>query len=101
MCATSYEEGAPARGDRPQWAEVAVGQSPLEAAIGKEAVDRDERALAALTPDEREAVIGRMEMGDRYNELAELLGKPTADAARKAAQRAIVRLTRQMNLPGT
>ena len=81
--------------------EVAVGQSPLEAAIGKEAVDQYERALAALTPDEREAVIGRVEMGYSYNELAELLGKPTADAARKAAQRALVRLTRQMNLPGT
>jgi DNA-directed RNA polymerase specialized sigma24 family protein len=40
-------------------------------------------------------------MGYSYNELAELLGKPTADAARKAAQRALVRLTRQMNLPGT
>ena len=81
--------------------EVAVGQSPLEAAIGREAVDRYERALAALTPDEREAIIGRVEMGYSYNELAELLGKPSADAARKAAQRALVRLTRQMNLPGT
>jgi RNA polymerase sigma-70 factor (ECF subfamily) len=81
--------------------EVAVGQSPLEAAIGKEAVDRYERALAALTPDEREAIIGRVEMGYSYEELAELLGKPSADAARKASQRALVRLTRQMNLPGT
>jgi RNA polymerase sigma factor (sigma-70 family) len=81
--------------------EVAVGQSPLEAAIGKEAVDRYERALAALTPDEREAIIGRVEMGYSYDELADLLGKPSADAARKAAQRALVRLTRQMNLPGT
>ena len=81
--------------------EVAVGQSPLETAIGKEAVDRYERALAALTPDEREAIIGRVEMGYSYDELAELLGKPSADAARKAAQRALVRLARQMNLPGT
>ena len=81
--------------------EVAAGQSPLEAAIGREAVDRYERALAALTPDEREAIIGRVEMGYSYDELAELLGKPSADAARKAAQRALVRLTRQMNLPGT
>ena len=81
--------------------EVAVGQSPLEAAIGREAVDRYERALAALTPDEREAIIGRVEMGYSYDELADLLGKPSADAARKAGQRALVRLTRQMNLPGT
>ena len=81
--------------------EVAVGQSPLEAAIGREAVDRYERALAALTPDEREAIIGRVEMGYSYDELADLLGKPSADAARKAGQRALVRLTRQMNLPGS
>ena len=79
--------------------EAAAGQSPLEAAIGKEAIARYERALAALTPDEREAIIGRIEMGYSYDELAELLGKPTADAARKAAQRALVRLTRQLNLP--
>ena len=78
--------------------EVAVERSPLEAAIGKEAVEWYERALAALSPDEREAIIGRIEMGYSYDELAELLGKPTADAARKAAQRALVRLTRQMNL---
>jgi RNA polymerase sigma-70 factor (ECF subfamily) len=93
------------KGRRPEAAEldgreVAVGQSPLEAAIGKEAVDRYERALSALTPDEREAIIGRVEMGYSYEELAELLGKPSADAARKAAQRALVRLTRQMNLAG-
>ena len=81
--------------------EVALGQSPLEVAIGKEAVDRYERALSALTPDEREAIIGRVEMGYSYQELAELLGKPSADAARKAAQRALLRLTRQMNLAGT
>jgi len=42
-----------------------------------------------------------VEMGYSYDELADLLGKPSADAARKAGQRALVRLTRQMNLPGT
>ena len=92
------------KGRRPEAAElngleVAGGQSPLETAIGKEAIDRYERALAALTPGEREAIIGRVELGYSYDELAALLGKPTADAARKAAQRALVRLTRQMNLP--
>ena len=79
--------------------EVAGGQSPLESAIGKEGIELYERALAALTPDEREAIIGRVEMGYSYDELAALLGKPSADAARKAAQRALVHLTRQMNRP--
>lgn len=76
--------------------EVEAGISPLEAAIGSEATARYEQALAALTPAEREAIIGRVEMGYSYEELAEVLGKPTADAARKAAERALVRLAEQM-----
>jgi RNA polymerase sigma-70 factor (ECF subfamily) len=75
--------------------------SPLEEAIGRESLDRYERALAMLKPEEREAIIGRVEMGYSYEELAEVLGKPSVDAARKAAQRALVRLIQQMNVPGT
>jgi len=70
--------------------------SPLEQAIGVEAVERYERALARLREGEREAIIGRIELGYTYEELAEALGKPTADAARKAAQRALVRLVEEM-----
>lgn len=70
--------------------------SPLEEAIGREGVERYERALAALRPEERAAIIGRVELGYSYEELAEALGKPTADAARKAAQRALVRLAEEM-----
>ena len=50
-------------------AEVDAGASPLEEAIGQEAVERYERALASLKPEEREAVIGRVEMGYSYEEL--------------------------------
>ena len=80
--------------------EVDRKASPLEAAIGRESLDRYERALAMLRPDEREAIIGRVEMGYSYEELAEALGKPSPDAARKAAQRALVRLIQQMGVPG-
>lgn len=72
--------------------------SPLEQAIGGEAVDRYERALARLKPGEREAIIGRVEMGYTYEELGTALGKPTPDAARKAAQRALVRLVEEMDV---
>jgi RNA polymerase sigma-70 factor (ECF subfamily) len=75
-------------------------QSPLEQAIGREAVDRYEQALARLKPEEREAIIARVEMGYTYEELAEALGKPTPDAARKAAQRALVRLAEEMKRGG-
>jgi RNA polymerase sigma-70 factor (ECF subfamily) len=71
-------------------------ESPLEQAIGREAVERYEQALARLKAEEREAIIARVEMGYSYDELAEALGKPTADAARKAARRALVRLAEEM-----
>jgi len=70
--------------------------SPLESAIGQETTERYERALASLKPDEREAIIARVELGYDHQELAEALGKPTPDAARKASQRALVRLAEEM-----
>jgi RNA polymerase sigma factor (sigma-70 family) len=70
--------------------------SPVEEAIGREAVDRYEAALTRLRPEEREAIIARVEMGYTYEELAEALGKPSPDAARKAAERALVRLAEEM-----
>jgi RNA polymerase sigma-70 factor (ECF subfamily) len=70
--------------------------SPLEEAIGREAAERYEHALETLRPDEREAIIARVELGMSYDEMALALGKPSADAARKAAQRALVRLASEM-----
>jgi RNA polymerase sigma factor (sigma-70 family) len=70
--------------------------SPLEQAIGRETVERYEEALQRLRPEEREAIILRVEMGYSYEDMAESLGKPTPDAARKAAQRALVRLVEEM-----
>jgi RNA polymerase sigma factor (sigma-70 family) len=76
--------------------ELSDTRSPLEDAIGQEALDNYERALQRLRPEEREAIIGRVEMDYSYEELAQALGKPTPDAARKAAQRALVRLAEEM-----
>jgi RNA polymerase sigma factor (sigma-70 family) len=72
------------------------GPSPLEAAIGTEQSERYERALARLSDTDRETIIGRVELGCSYEELAVALGKPSPDAARKAAQRAVVRLVAEM-----
>ena len=72
------------------------GPSPVEEAIGQEAVERYEAALSRLRPEDREAIIGTIEMTCTYEELAVALGKPTAGAARKAAQRALVRLAQEM-----
>ena len=76
--------------------DVAGPGSPLEEAIGAEAAARYVAALARLEPEEREAIIGRVEMEYSYADLADLLGKPTADAARKAARRALLRLAEEM-----
>ena len=83
---------APARAD------IAVDdvESPLEQAIGREALERYERALQRLTPEERETIIARVEMGCSYDQIAGAMGKPTAEAARKAARRALIRLAEEM-----
>jgi RNA polymerase sigma-70 factor, ECF subfamily len=70
--------------------------SPLEEAIGSEAMDRYQAGLLRLAETDRDAIVGRLELGLSYAELAELLGKPSADAARKTAQRALVRLVEEM-----
>ena len=79
---------------------VVTEESPLEQAIGREALERYERALERLTVEEREAIVARVEMGCSYEELAEALGKPTPEAARKAARRALVRLAEEMKRAG-
>jgi RNA polymerase sigma factor (sigma-70 family) len=76
--------------------EIEAAGSPLEAAIGREKVEEYEEALARLKPVEREAIIGRVELGYSYEELALMLEKPTAEAARKTAQRALVRLAEEI-----
>ena len=86
---------APVRVDEDD-VELQAEGSPLEDAIGREAFERYQAALSRLRPEEREAIIARVEMDYSYEDLAEILGKPTPDAARKAAQRALLRLAEEM-----
>ena len=72
------------------------GWSPLEEAIGQEAVERYERALAELRIEDREVIVARVELGYTNSEIAAMLNKPSPNAARMALQRALVRLARQM-----
>jgi len=72
------------------------GRSPLESAIGSETLEKYDRALDRLDPETREAVIARIEMGCSYAEIAELMGKSSADAARMTVSRALVRLAEEM-----
>jgi RNA polymerase sigma-70 factor (ECF subfamily) len=72
------------------------GVSPLEQSIGSQNLERYERALQRLSAGDREAVIARLELQYSYEELAVVLDKPTADAARVAVTRAVKRLAREM-----
>ena len=78
--------------------EMMTGQdvSPFEHAVGAETLSRYDAALAALRPQDREAIIGRIELGYDYKELATTLDKPTGDAARLAVHRALLRLAEEM-----
>jgi DNA-directed RNA polymerase specialized sigma24 family protein len=68
------------------------GLSPLEAAIGKEGVAKYETALQSLRDEDRQAIVGRVEMGYSYQELAVMFGKPSPDAARISVSRALMKL---------
>jgi RNA polymerase sigma-70 factor (ECF subfamily) len=72
-------------------------QSPLEAVIGQETLERYEAALARLPDDQQEAVMLRIELGFSWSEVAEATGSPTPNAARMAVTRAIARLAEEMD----
>jgi RNA polymerase sigma-70 factor (ECF subfamily) len=78
-------------------AELSAQQaSPLEAAIGSETLERYEKALEVLRPEDREIVIAHTEFEFSHQELAAAFDKPSANAARMALQRALVRLADEM-----
>ena len=85
----------PTRQEMPEDA-ASPAASPLEAAIGAEAVESYERALATLSAADQEAIVLRVELGLDFEEIASQLGKPSTDAARMAVSRAIARLANEM-----
>jgi RNA polymerase sigma factor (sigma-70 family) len=78
-------------------AKPSLEPSPLEAAIGREALERYEAALQRLKPGDRHAIILRVELGCPLAEVADALGKRNADAARVAVSRALLRLVKEMS----
>ena len=72
------------------------GPSPLEQAVGREAVERYEAALARLSATDRELIVASVELSYTFEELAEATGRASPDAARKAAKRALVKLAEEM-----
>ncbi len=70
--------------------------SPLEDLLGRELHDRYLKALARLKPSDRDLVVGKIELGLSYEDLARKLHKPSVDSVRMGVRRALERLGREM-----
>jgi DNA-directed RNA polymerase specialized sigma24 family protein len=87
---------------RPQASELPVDipnndTSALDTVIRQQAKERYDAGLASLEPLERDALLGRIELGLSYSALAQALGKPSPDAARMTVARAMMKLSKAMN----
>ena len=71
--------------------------SPLEETIQNESYERYRRALDRLSTRDRELVVARMEAQWSRARIAETFGLPTADAARMAVNRALKRLSGEID----
>jgi RNA polymerase sigma-70 factor, ECF subfamily len=94
------DESRTARRQRiPAFAEteqVNPNESPLNQAIDSEQHARYRAALERLGPRDREVVIGRLELGHSYAQIALCSGFDSEDAARIAVSRALRRLISEM-----
>ncbi len=70
--------------------------SPLDELLRGERRDLYERAFQMLRISDQAAIAARLEEGMPYEEIAGELGKTSADAARMAVTRAVVRLAQEM-----
>jgi RNA polymerase sigma-70 factor (ECF subfamily) len=89
-----------ARGKTPETLESArpsTDPSPLEEAIGSQLLERYEAALKRVKPEDREAIIARVEMGLTWSEIAEAFHKNSNESAHMTVKRALLRLAREMS----
>jgi RNA polymerase sigma factor (sigma-70 family) len=74
----------------------AVSPSPLEDVMSIEILENYDRAMSSLPANQQEAIMLRVEMGFTYEEIAQALGVPSANAARMIVARAILKLAEAM-----
>jgi RNA polymerase sigma factor (sigma-70 family) len=70
--------------------------SPLTELVARERRQHVRAALATLSPSDRALLIERFSARQRYADIARILGRPSANAARVAADRAIARLAKAL-----
>ena len=76
---------------------AADAPSPLETTIQHESYERYRRALERLDSRDRELIVARMEAQWSLAQIAEKFRMPTADAARMAVNRALKRLSGEID----
>jgi DNA-directed RNA polymerase specialized sigma24 family protein len=69
----------------------------LEQLVGAERMQRYEQAILLLDPGDQALLFLRFELGCSHKQIAEHLGKPSADAARMGVTRAVERLLRELD----
>jgi RNA polymerase sigma factor (sigma-70 family) len=69
----------------------------LERTIGNDALSAYEQALGRLSEEQQQAVILRIEFGFSHQEIADALGRPSANAVRMQIARGLVRLAELMD----
>jgi RNA polymerase sigma-70 factor (ECF subfamily) len=70
--------------------------SPFEITAKAEITQRYKAVLATLAESEQLLIVGRMEMAYTYEQLALATGRASAEAARLAVRRALLKLARKM-----
>jgi RNA polymerase sigma-70 factor, ECF subfamily len=85
--------GGEVTGDEPDRSQP----SPLALAITAQEQDRYRSALARLKKEDQTLIVGRLDLGYSYDQLALATGRSSADTARVAFRRALTRLVEEMN----
>jgi RNA polymerase sigma-70 factor (ECF subfamily) len=80
--------------------EIDPTASPLDHAVGRDLTDRYEAAFGRLSDQEQATLFLKIEMDLSFDDIAVALDKPSADAARMAARRALIHLAREMDHAG-
>jgi RNA polymerase sigma-70 factor (ECF subfamily) len=75
-------------------------ESPYEHTLKIQDHERYRKGLEKLRPADRDAIVGMLELGYSYEQLALALGKPSSEAARLAVRRALGRLADAMKSDG-
>jgi RNA polymerase sigma-70 factor (ECF subfamily) len=70
--------------------------SPFDAAASSERESRYKRILSTLSQEEQRLIVGRMELEYNYEQLAVITNRSTAEAARLAVRRAVIKLAKRL-----